>query len=201
MASVNQLVSDIAHSIKQADNVATRKALRLNIINARAQLIRQQFSNHNYIDEGLCQELEFDITQESNIINVPKPIRLDNNTPFLSVSISNDNVSKISIPFIKSVITNYYSNLPGMGQITSYSYYNDKIIVNNLPQGFNKIIVNSVFEQPVIASLDSELTIYDDYENFIAEDMVGQLKKLILEVFNPEIVRDTNEPNPLNVIK
>lgn len=200
MASVNQLVSDIAHSIKQADNVATRKALRLNIINARAQLIRQQFSNHNYIDEGLCQELEFDITQESNIINVPKPIRLDNNTPFLSVSIYN-NISKISIPFIKSVITNYYNNLPGMGQITSYSYHNDKIIVNNLPQEFNKIIINSVFEQPVIASLDSELKIDDDYKNFIAEDMVGQLKKLILEVFNPEIIRDTNEPNPLNVIK
>ena len=49
--------------------------------------------------------------------------------------------------------------------------------------------------------MDSELTIYDDYENFIAEDMVGQLKKLILEVFNPGIVRDTNEPSPLNVIK
>ena len=201
MASVNQLVSDIAHSIKQADNVPTRKALRLNIINARAQLIRQQFNNHHYIDEGLCQELEFDISQKSNIIDIPKPIRLDNNTPFLTVSISGKNTNKVSIPFIKSVMSNYYNNLPGMNKMTSYSYHNDQIIINNLPNGFNKLVVNSVFEQPVVASLDSELLIDDNYVNFISEDMVGQLKKLILEVFNPNIIRDTNEPNPLELVK
>lgn len=201
MASVNQLVSDIAHSIKQADNVATRKALRLNIINARAQLIRQQFNNHNYVDDGLCQELEFDINSKLTTIDIPKPIRLDNNIPFLNVSIFSKNTGKISIPFIKSNISNYYNNLPGMDKMTSYSYYNDQIIINHLPNGFNKLIVNSAFEQPVIASLDSELLIDDDYVNFIAEDMVGQLKKLILDVFNPEIIRDTNEPSPLEVIK
>ena len=53
MSSLNQLISEIAHSLQQPNNVPVRRAIRQGIIHARNELIRHSYSNHNYIDQVL----------------------------------------------------------------------------------------------------------------------------------------------------
>lgn len=55
MSSLNQLISEIAHSVQQADSVPVRRAIRQGIIHARNELIRHVYSNNNYIDKVLKQ--------------------------------------------------------------------------------------------------------------------------------------------------
>ena len=59
MSSISQLVSEIAHSVKQADSIPVRKAIRLSIIHARNQLIRQSYTNHNYADKDYNKDLKW----------------------------------------------------------------------------------------------------------------------------------------------
>ena len=102
MSSISQLVSEIAHSVKQPDSIPVRKAIRLSIIHARNQLIRQSYTNHNYADKGLQQRFKLELIDvpDGDLFNslnlgldtikrtkskVPKPVRLTNNLPFQSV--------------------------------------------------------------------------------------------------------------------
>ena len=55
MSSLNQLISEIAHSIQQPNNVGALRAIRQGIIHSRNELIRQSYSNHNYTDKILKQ--------------------------------------------------------------------------------------------------------------------------------------------------
>ena len=54
MASINQLISEIAHSVQQADSVPVRRAIKLGIIHARNEAIRRSYGNHNYTDKVLA---------------------------------------------------------------------------------------------------------------------------------------------------
>ena len=55
MASINQLVSEIAHSVQGADNIPTRRGIKLAIIHARNKLIRHSYETHGYIDRVIQQ--------------------------------------------------------------------------------------------------------------------------------------------------
>lgn len=211
MATINQLVSELAHSLKQPDSVPVRRALKLEIIHARNALIRQSFEHHNYVDKVLQQKFKVEIEKESNYLRtsnkVPKPVRLTNNNPFHSVTI-NDDGRLINIPYIKQDNVNFYNNLPGMQNIISYDYINGYIYINNLTnKKIKNIFIESVFEFPQLLELDEEVgetsidTIDDNNEYLISEDMVGSIKKLILETFNPQIIRDTNEPTPVSLVQ
>lgn len=102
MASINQLISEIAHSVKQADSIPVRRAIKLGIIHARNELIRHSYANHNYTDKVLQQRFKIslvdvpdgDIYQSGDLpipkikrtkVKVPRPVRLTNNLPFHSV--------------------------------------------------------------------------------------------------------------------
>ena len=61
MSSLNQLISEIAHSVQQADSVPVRRAIRQAIIHARNELIRHSYSNHNYTDKVLKQRFTLQI--------------------------------------------------------------------------------------------------------------------------------------------
>ena len=163
MATINQLVSELAHSMKQADSVPVRKALKLEIIHARNTLIRQSFEHHNYTDKVLQQKFKVTIDHEDGYVRttnkVPKPIRLTNNSPFHSVTINEKGVI-VNIPFIKQDNANFYNNLPGMSNIISYDYINGYIYIKNLNDiTIDNIFIESVFEFPEIIDLDDEITI------------------------------------------
>lgn len=105
MASIAQLVSEIAHSVKQPDSVPVRRAIKLGIIHARNEAIRRSYGNHNYTDKVLQQRFRLTLTDvpdgdlagSQDIVRdkvkrttnkVPRPTRLINNLPFHSVRTS-----------------------------------------------------------------------------------------------------------------
>lgn len=225
MASINQIVSEIAHSVQGAYTVPVRRALRLAVIHARNELIRHSFTNHRYTDKVLQQRFRVTIinvpdgdidgmklgdvdTIKRTSQKVPRPTRLDNNLPFHSVRTAGV-TNPIEIPFVKEASSKYYDALPGMCPILTYDYINDYIYINikkdPLFTELGSIIIESVFEKPELIATETHdngfTNISDDDEYLIPEDMVNNLKKLALETYNIQIVRETGEvPNP-NLVK
>lgn len=225
MASINQIVSEIAHSVQGAYSVPVRRALRLAVVHARNELIRHSFTNHRYTDKVLQQRFRVTIidvpdgdingirlgelpTIKRTLQEVPRPTRLDNNLPFHSVRTTGV-TNPIEIPFVKEASSKFYSHLPGICPNITYDYINGYIYINTKnDELFNKIgsiIIESVFERPDLIDIETYdkgiTTISDDDEYLIPEDMINNLKKLTLETYNLQIVRQTGEvPNP-NLVK
>lgn len=226
MSSINQLVSEIAHSVKQPDSIPVRSAIKLGIIHARNEAIRRSYENHNYTDKVLQQRFKLnlinvpdgDLYGTRNIITktikrtlskVPRPTRLINNLPFHSVRTAGM-YNSIEIAFVKEASAKHYSNLPGFCPNITYDYINDYIYVFSPVEGslsnLGAIIIESVFEYPHLIqteTVDGKLNlndVSDDDEFFIPEDMVGTIKKLVLEIFHAEIIRDTNEIPSSNIV-
>lgn len=227
MASIAQLVSEIAHSVQQPDSIPVRRAIKLGIIHARNELIRRSYSNHNYTDKILQQRFKLTLTNvpdgdlngSEDIIKdrikrttnkVPRPIRLINNLPFHSVRTAGVK-NPIEIAFVKEASAKYYSQLPGMCPIITYDYINEYIYINipeeNRLKNLGAIIVESVFEYPHLIQTETingklDLDSIDDNDEFLLpEDMISGIKKLILDTWNANFIRDTNEIPSSNVIK
>ena len=224
MASINQLVSEIAHSIQQANSVPVRRAIRLAVIHNRNKLIRQSFEKHNYIDKVVQQRFRISLINvpDADLPNssdfdlpvikrstqrVPRPTRLDNNLPFLSVRTAGVN-NPIEIAFVKEASSKFYKHLPGFCRNVTYDYINQYIYINTINdadfKNLNSIIVESPFEYPIEIieeHIDGNYNYDDDDEFMISEDMIYDLKKLVLDEMNPQIVRQTNETPTPNLIK
>ena len=224
MASINQLVSEIAHSLQQADSVPVRRAIRLAIIHSRNQLIRQSFEQHRYIDKSIQQsfrislidapdgdikdteDLRLPIIKRSSQ-RVPRPTRLTHDLPFLSVR-TIDLKNNIEIPYVKAASQKYYNVLPGFCLMGVYDYINQYLYINlnkdsNLAT-ISNIIVEAPFENPFEINEDHIEDVYnysDDDEFMISEDMIGNIKKLVLETWNPEVIRETNEIPVSSLVK
>lgn len=224
MASINQLVSEIAHSIQQANSVPVRNAIRLAVIHNRNKLIRQSFERHNYIDKVIQQRYRISLIDvpDGDVPNtadfdlpiikrstqrVPRPVRLDNNLPFLSVrTIGVEN--PIEVAFVKEASSKFYKHLPGFCRNVTYDYINQYIYINAINDvdfiNLGSIIVESPFEYPIEIEeehIDGNYNYSDDDEFMISEDMIYDLKKLVLDEMNPQIVRQTNEVPTPNLIK
>lgn len=218
MSSIAQLVSEIAHTVNQADSVPVRRAIKLGIIHARNELIRKSYGNHNYTDKILQQRIRLSLipvpdgdlygTKDLDLkhikrtkYKVPRPVRLTNNLPFHSVrTVGVEN--PIEVAWVKEVSSKFYKYLPGFCPMVTYDYINEYIYLNILWNdtfnNINNIIVESVFEYPQLIeteTIDGKLNIDlidDENEFLLPEDMIGAVKKLVLETFIPEIIKDTN---------
>lgn len=229
MASINQLTSEIAHSVQAADNVPVRRAIKLAVIHARNQLIRQSFEQHGYTDKALKQRFRITLTDvpdadlngtlnfnlpviKRSLQRVPRPTRLTNNLPFHSVRTSGVK-NPIEIPFVQEASSKFYAKLPGMCPCVTYDYINGFIYVNTINskvfQELGSIIIESVFEDPREYGVeyfdanknDVNEVANDDDEFIVPEDMIGSLKKLVLETYNLQIVRQTEEVPTPNLVK
>lgn len=225
MASINQLISEITHSVQQADSIPVRRAIRLGIIHARNELIRQSYSNNHLLDKSLqqrfkctlidCPDSDLEGTDKIRDIikikrskqRVPRPTRLVNGLPFHSVrTLGIEN--PIEIAFTKEAVSKYYSYLPGMQCLLTYDYINGYLYINGTRNqeysNLGSIIIEGVFEYPFEITeehFDNSFTYSDDDEFLIPEDFVNSIKKLTLETFNPQIIRDTSEIPTPNLVK
>lgn len=179
MASINQLISEIAHAVGQPNNVPLKRNIKLAIIHTRNELIRQSYVNNRYTDKGLMQRFRLSLInipdgdlngvnlKNKNVIvkrtatKVPRPVRLTNNLPFHSVRTVGYN-SKL-IPFIKEGIGQFYAYVPGMCSIGNYDYINEHIYVfankNSSWQwltNLGNIIIESVFEHPTFIPVETK---------------------------------------------
>lgn len=224
MASINQLVSEIAHSLQQADSVPVRRAIRLAVIHNRNKLIRQSFEQHRYIDKSLQQA--FRITLENipdgdiegtadfglpiikrSVQRVPRPTRLSEDLPFRSVR-TLGLTNNIEIPYIKAASQRFYKKLPGFCPNFAYEYINQYLYVNlqNTPEliQLGSVIIEAPFENPFEISeehFEGTYNYTDDDEFMISEDMINDIKKLTLETFNVDVIRETNEIPTQNLVK
>lgn len=227
MSSINQLISEIAHSVQQADSVPVRRAIRLSIIHARNELIRKSYSNNNITDKVLQQRFKISLidVNDGDLVNtknlnvfkikrsfnkIPRPVRLTNNLPFHSIRTVGIN-NPIEIIFAKEASSKFYKHLPGLCAIPTYDYINEYIYINipenSLLNDINYVIIESVFEYPFLIKTETQdgkldiTSINDDDEFLLPEDLISGVKKLVLETFNTSIIRQTNEIPTPNLIK
>ena len=226
MSSIAQLVSEIAHSVKQPNSVPVRRAIKLSIIHARNNLIRKSFSNHNYSDKVLQQRFRVslidvpdgDIYGSEEIITntikrtankVPRPVRLTNNLPFHSVrTVGVTNPHEIA--FVKEASAKFYNSLPGMCPVITYDYINEYIYINiqkgSVLNNLGAIVIESIFEYPHIIETETvegklDINAIDDNDEFLLpEDMIDAIKQIVLETWNKEIIRNTNEVPAPNIV-
>lgn len=227
MSSLNQLVSELVHSVQQADSVPVRRAMRLAIIHGRNEAIRRTHDNNKITDKVLQQRFRLSLidvpdgdiagTQDLDLskikrtlTKVPRATRINHNLPFHSVRTSGMS-HPTEIAFVKEASANFYSFLPGMCGVPTYDLINEYIYINvagntNLLL-LQNIIVESVFEYPHMIKTETHEGVInledvdDDDEFLLPEDMINTVKKLALETFNYQIVRQTNEIPTPNLVK
>lgn len=226
MSSINQLVSEIAQATGKTNSVPARRAIKLGIIHARNEMIRKSFSNHNYTDKVLQQRFKLklidvpdgDLYNTDKIVHdkikrteskVPRPVRLLNNTPFHSIRTVGIK-HPVEVAFVKEATTQFYSELPGMMSTITYDYINDYIYIN-IPTdrklaNLGAIIVESVFEYPHLVETETVEAkkdidnISDDDEFFIPEDLVGAIKKSVMELMMLNIDKQDNVVNSSHIV-
>lgn len=225
MASIAQLVSEMAHAVRQPNNKALRENLKLLIIQTRNEIIRRSYENHGYVDKILTQRFkvslttindgdielpegydDYDITKiKRTLQKVPRPVRLTNNLPFDRVSSAGFKTNR-EFPYIKETSARFRSAVPGLCGMPCYDYINEYIYifpVDNKPFELDKIVIESAFEHPnEIALINGTLTEedmwLDENEYLLSEDMIGQLKEIIYKRDLISTVRETDEvPNAI----
>lgn len=220
MASIAQLVSEMAHSVRQPNNAALRENLKLLIIQTRNEVVRRNYENHGYIDKILTQRFKVSLTEvnDGEIIlpdgyndlditkikrtlqKVPRPVRLTNNLPFDRVSSAGFETSK-EYPYIKETTARFRSYVPGLCGIPCYDYINEYIYIfppKSKDFAQNAIIIESAFEQPneislLNGTLKEEDVWLDENEYLLSEDMIGQIKEIIYKRDLINTVRETDE--------
>ena len=227
MASIAQLISELAHSLGQPNNHVLRENLKLLIIQTRNECIRRSYENHGYVDKGLTQRFRVTLTEVNDgditipdeikdyvaidkikrtTEKVPRPIRLTNNLPFDRVS-SVGYANNREFPYIKETTARFRNSVPGLCGAISYDYINEYLYLYPPRRGtleLNQIVIESAFEHPNEISLgNGEITtdnlIYDDNEYLIPEDIYGQIKDIIYKRDLLNQHRETDETP--NVIK
>ena len=193
MASLNQLISEIAHAVGDPNNIPLRRNIRYAILHTRNELIRKSYEAHHFID---------------------KPVRLTNGLPFQSVRTTGVNNNEIA--FAKEGTAQFYHNLAGFCNQPIYDYINGYIYFfgnANWFSGIYSIIIESPFEAPQIipeetfetskdinGEIDDESK-FDDDEFLLPEDMIGAIKDIIFKRNLLDIPRETNEILMDNIVK
>ena len=216
MASLNQIVSEIVHAIHQPNNFTTRQTIRSAVIHTFNEQIRQTYERHANVDKILMQRYRIslinvpdgDIFQslvstkykvKRSKTRIPRPVRLDNNLPFVSVrTVGYDNMA---IPFIKEANAQFYKALPGMCTSLSYDYINGYLYVNSngnhLIEPLGHIVIESPFEIPNEIPVETTEGIESNFDNddefIIPEDMVERIKDVIYKRNLLNVERVTNE--------
>ena len=190
MASLNQLISEIAHAVGDPNNIPLRRNIRYAIIHTRNELIRKSYENHNYVDKGLQQRFRVSIIDvpdgdlhNSRFLNlpaikrtkfkVPRPVRFTNGLPFQSIRTAGFNNNEIA--FAKEATAKFYHHLAGFCNAPIYDYINEYLyfFCHDVDwfKNIGSIIIESVFEHP---HLIGEETVTDKKEVSYNIDDEGQ---------------------------
>ena len=208
MASIAQLVSEFAHTLGDPNNKALREHIKLIVAQTRNEVIRRSFENHGYVDRVLVQRYKVSLTDindgeielpegydDSDITKikrtlqkVPRPVRLTNNLPFDRVSSVGFKTNR-EFPFIKETSARFRSAVPGLCAMPCYDYINGFIYLfpsDNRALTLNKIVIESAFEHPTSIEIDNgqvdALDLLDESNEWLlSEDMIGQIKEIILK--------------------
>lgn len=223
MSSLSQLVSELAHTVGEPNNIPLRRHIRQAIIHHRNELVRQSFNNHKYIDKQLWQRYRITLIDvpEGDVIGanfgqnvrrssskILKPVRFTDNLPLKSVRTIGS--SPIEIAHVKQAGGRFYKSLPGMCAMPVYDLINYYLYINytnsriDLSQ-LGSIIIEAPFEYPHLVPEETsegkiETPVDDNDEFLLPEDMIPQLKELILKRGIIQIPHETNESPKDNIV-
>jgi len=223
MSSLNQLISELAHAVGQVNNIPLRRHLRQAIIHHRNELVRQSFNRHNYIDKQLWQRYKISLIDvpESDVVgvefgnkvkrserNILKPVRFTDNLPLKSVRTLGSR--PIEIAHVKQAGGQFYKSLPGMCAMPVYDLINYYLYINytnsrtDLAQ-INQVVIEAPFEYPHLVPEETtegqiEVPVDDNDEFLLPEDMIPQLKELVLKRGIINIPHETNESPKDNIV-
>ena len=219
MASIAQLVSEMAHAVRQPNNQSLKENLKLLIIQTRNEVIRRSYENHGYVDKILTQRFKVSLTtvndgeitlpegyEDADITKikrttqkVPRPVRLTNNLPFDRVSSAGFKTNR-EFPFIKETSARFRGSVPGLCGMPCYDYINEYIYifpVNEKSFDLNTIVIESAFEHPNEIELINGASLDDiwlnENEYILSEDMIGQIKEIIYKRDIINTIRETGE--------
>lgn len=218
MSSISQLVSELSHTVGEPNNKSIREHVRLLIVQTRNEVIRRSYENHGYVDKVLVQRYKVSLTNVNDgeielpegcddvtkikrtLQQVPRPVRLTNNLPFDRVSSVGFKTNR-EFPFIKETSARFRSAVPGLCSIPCYDYINGYIYIfpaDNKALTINKIVIESAFEHPNQIDfengiINSENILYDNNEWVLSEDMIGQIKEIIIKRGLLNMRHQTNE--------
>lgn len=220
MASLNQLISEIAHAVGDPNNVPLRRNIRYAIIHTRNELIRKSYENHNYLDKGVQQRFRVSIIDvpdgdlyNSGILNlpaikrtefkVPRPVRLTNGLPFQSIRTAGYNNNEIA--FAKETSAKFYHHLAGFCNLPVYDYINEYLyfFCHNVDwfKGIGSIIIESVFEQPQLIPEETINSLKDNSYNIDNESEFDDNEFLIPEDMIGSIKDIIFKRNLLNIYR
>lgn len=209
MASIVQLVSEFAHTLGEPNNHGLREHIKLIVCQTRNEVIRRSYENHGYIDRVLTQRFKVSLqdvndgeielpegidydnfipTIKRTIQQVPRPVRLTNNLPFDRVSSVGFKTNR-EFPFIKETSARFRNAVPGLCSMPCYDYINGFIYLfpsDGKDIDINKIVIESAFEHPTEIEfkngiIGSSNLLYENNEWLISEDMIGQIKEIIIK--------------------
>ena len=97
-----------------------------------------------------------------------------------------------------------------MCPVITYDYINEYIYVNiqkdSALNNLGAIVIESIFEYPHIIETETvegklDINAIDDNDEFLLpEDMIDAIKQIVLETWNKEIIRNTNEVPAPNIV-
>lgn len=208
MASIAQLVSEFAHTLGEPNNKPLRQHIKLIVAQTRNEIIRHSYENHGYVDRVLTQRYKVSLTEVNDgeielpegyedcdietikrtLQQVPRPVRLTNNLPFDRVSTVGYKTNR-EFPFIKETSARFRSAVPGLCAMPCYDYINGFIYLfpaDGKSLDINKIVIESAFEHPTQIEIDNglvdSLSLLDESNEWLlSEDMIGQIKEIILK--------------------
>lgn len=208
MASLNQVVSELAHIITEAMNPVTKQEIEYIVVHQYNEAVRHSYENHGYVDNILKQRFYVSLTEvndgdlqlENNeflvegilrsVDKIPRPVRLTNNLPFSRVSTIG--INAFPIPFTREDRFQFTKQVPGLCGLSGYDYINDYLYIfpNEQIRNLGKVCVEAAWEHPnEIAELNGEFNCDFDNEFLIPEDMVQSIKDAILRRSQLEIGR------------
>lgn len=220
MASLNQLISEIAHAVGDPNNIPLRRNIRYAIIHTRNELIRKSYENHNYVDKGLQQRFRVSIIDvpdgdlyNSGILNlpaikrtkfkVPRPVRFTNGLPFQSIRTTG--YSNNEIAFAKEPSAKFYHHLAGFCNLPVYDYINEYLyfFCHDVDwfKGIGSIIIESVFEQPQLIPEETINSLKDNSYNIDNESEFDDNEFLIPEDMIGSIKDIIFKRNLLNIYR
>ena len=208
MSSIAQLVSEFAHTLGEPNNFGLCQHIKLIVAQTRNEVIRHSYENHGYVDRVLTQLYKVSLTEVNDgeielpegyedcdietikrtLQQVPRPVRLTNNLPFDRVSTVGYKTNR-EFPFIKETSARFRSAVPGLCAMPCYDYINGFIYLfpaEGKSLDINKIIIESAFEHPTQIEIDNGLVdsislLDESNEWLLSEDMIGQIKEIILK--------------------
>jgi len=205
MATLNSIITQLGDALNRPIDSMLRARLKDLVIQTFSLFVSRSITSYGidkeFVYSYYITELESVSTIEGITLarpyiitknKIPRPLRYDTNCPFVYVgTVEGD----IPFSYRNKHSRKYTSLLPNVGNVPSYDFHEDRIIIWNPPElftgseppqpiPFTTILVQQVPFDPRVASHPDEFGefIFDDDREFpITQDLVEQIKLTLLQ--------------------